>query len=970
MLSRSFATSLPLLLLGSLLVAACGTPPAPPPKVAAPEPARPSASAARWRTVPVPPREDAKNPTFSVPGGRLVVDASGGRWLFSVGVGEAAKQTAPQWREAIDEGALSMRYFEPKLGFLALAADGTLLGSTDPLGALRPIASLPKGTKPSTLRFFRGGITYFGDVGPELVGTDGARRPVRTMPGYVLAEALLGADGVGVGLFHPEAVALTKDSGATWTRLDTAGVRVTSIRVQNDAPLLVPGGVRDGFPRSVDLDNGKLVRVVEELTPDQRRERNERRRRRGEWEGGFGYGPTFELLGGGPIAPWDHARLSPQLALSGRRGGAAVGDGDRVIDFHPDPTNPSRVLMTRGRIGEALEAYGGDALGECVMLAAAICGDRAAVLCGEKLHLFRGNETVVTRAVPLGTQIGFDQEGQLVSAVDDEESRTVSLRRWSEDFTAGPPESVPGLTRGPLSFLGGCGGPAFWIEGSGFATRWSKTLRAFEPPVNVPADARALAVSHDGSLVASNGADLLFFPAETVAPIGLHQPGYVSFTRSGRHALYVAPSGQVQQSDDGGRTFSPIATPAVRGRLPVLCGDERCQLGSGAWREGFARDPEPIAAWPEQASGPRAGSRDRPPPPPPPTGASMVCRADATLFEDLTGGPIVPRVGGWLAAGVSLDEKGVTAFFADPGGKGTETRLSRVRSITNGDIGLGPALMATSTWGINRQKVSALYRWEPAGPAVRIDPYADGRVTYLAEEGLATVDYQRGDLIHWGKQKPSRRAFSAPSRGGSGILHVEPDGSWLVAEHVERGELRLITLPEGGRSEDRTVTLSGRDISEQAVGFLPGPERKIVLLEATEDGGSELRVRSVSATLGLGDPRSVPGTRAAKGRLLDLPTCAPGAKGAFVYASSTEPRGVQLDKHRVLRNVSRILRVNEASACVERTFLPANGEPFQADLVVAGNGGIALSADAPGGFRCGPLDTTPPPAAPPPPPAE
>lgn len=890
-----------------------------------------------------------------------MVDASGGRWLFPTG--EAAKDASPRSRDGIDEGALLGRYFEPNLGFLALAADGSLLGADDPLGALRLVASLPKGTKPSTLRFFRGGITYFGEAGPELVGTDGKRRPVGPMPGHVVAEALIGADGAGVGLFFPEAVGVTKDFGGTWTRVDTAGVRVESLRVQNGAPLLVPGGVRDGFPRSVDLDNGKLARVVEELGPDERRDRSRRRRdRRSRWDGDFRSPDSFAVPVPEPPAAPVRTRLSPKLALSGRRGGPAVGDGDRVVDFRSDPSSPSRLLMNRGRIGEALEPYGEGALGECVLLAAATCGERTAVLCGEKLHLFRGNDTVLTVAVPLGTQVGFDQAGGLISVVDDEETRTVSLRRWSDDFTPGPPEAVPGLTRGPLTILGGCGGPALWIEGGGVATRFDQGARAFEPPVDLPPDAMAFAVSHDRSLVASNGSDLLFFPAATIAPLGLHQPGYLGFTRSGRHALYVAPSGQVQQSDDGGRSFSPIATPATRGRLPVLCGDDRCQLGEGAWREGFGRDAQPIAAWPDPPVGPGAGRRaDRRPVAPPPEAVSMTCRADAALFADMESGVLLPRLGAWLAEGVSMDERaGFRASFADATGKATTTALAPARKLANGDIGVGPGVVVTTTWGIGRQNVSALYRWEPTSQPVRVDPFGSEEPSFVSEEGFAVVDFQRGDLVLWGKQKPSRRAFSGSARSSAGVLHVEPDGTWLVGDLGEQGELRLVAVPELGRNEDRTLTLSGRETVERGVGFLPGNERKIVLLEPTDDGGSELRIRAVSPTLAFGEAAAVPGTRTAKGRLLDLPSCAPGANGALVEARSTEARAIQLDGHRLVRRIARALRVTPTSACVERTYVPTTNGRFHVELVVAGNGGVAVGGDTPAGFRCSPLDTAPP----------
>ena len=63
-------------------------------------------------------------------------------------------------------------------------------------------------------------------------------------------------------MFWPETVALTRDRGATWTPLPTADVRVTTLVAHDGAVVLLPGGVRDHFARTVDLENGQLSRVI------------------------------------------------------------------------------------------------------------------------------------------------------------------------------------------------------------------------------------------------------------------------------------------------------------------------------------------------------------------------------------------------------------------------------------------------------------------------------------------------------------------------------------------------------------------------------------------------------------------------------------------------------------------------------------------------------------------------------------
>ena len=73
-----------------------------------------------------------------------------------------------------------------------------------------------------------------------------------------------------------------------------------------------------------------------------------------------------------------------------------------------------------------------------------------------------------------------------------------------------------------------------------------------------------------------------------------------------------------------------------------------------------------------------------------------------------------------------------------------------------------------------------------------------------------------------------------------------------------------------------------------------------------------------------------------RGRLLDLPSCAAGATGALVSTKTFGRRVATVGPAKILGEVSRLLRVTDTRACVERTFFPTSTSGLSAHLVVVG----------------------------------
>ncbi len=204
-----------------------------------------------------------------------------------------------------------------------------------------------------------------------------------------------------------------------------------------------------------------------------------------------------------------------------------------------------------------------------------------------------------------------------------------------------------------------------------------------------------------------------------------------------------------------------------------------------------------------------------------------------------------------------------------------------------------------------------------------------------------------------------------PDGVGAGVLVEGGDGSVLTAFETSATEARVVLIAPDESVREREFVARRAGGRESGIGLVPGvgagASPSLVLVETTEDGGAELRIRPLGIDLSFGAATVVPGARAAKGELIPLAACAPGAKGALVRLMTEKRVAVRVGEVDQPGFVSRIARVTPTSACVERTFLADASFGLDSAVVVVGNGGLgahigAKGADAPG-LKCAPLDT-------------
>lgn len=964
------------LLTASVLAAsACAVSPSRPRNPPHPSAAAGVDVASPWRAVPIAPQEHA--PTniarFALGSGALVIGESGDRWLFprppDASQAPPPARPGPAILDAIEARARSV---DPSHGLVVVSRLGELFATRDPLGTLEPFGTLPAIADASALRFHRGSAVAIVQGQAFLLERSQSPRLLPTFEAQAIADLRMGADGRGVGLFLPETVALTTDFGATWRPIATPDLHVSSLGARGDEILLLPGGERDALPRSIDEITGALARALpleDGLRPPRPARRHPGASRDSRTAPtllpavGLGPGPEEQ----GPL------RFEPRQAFAGDRFAPAIGggtSGDEVLTFFPrtDATEDGLALRTgiwRGRLGEGLRPLDRDTLTGCVVQASALCDDRTAVICGQELFVWAGARLLHRLPAPLdNATLAFDAAGAplAVGHAHGGQDAQLQLARFDRDAqTASPLTPIEGLLPSAPRLTGGCHAPALWLSTTA-ARRWSDRLGGFEADATPLGAHRAIAIRFDGALVTSDGEALAFLPSGETAAIGPHELGHVAFAEDGRHALLSAPSGQAHQSDDGGATFSPIASPSVAQRQLVVCGRTRCQLGSGAFREGFARAAEPIPPWSEP---PREGPR---PVTDPPLPLVLTCTEDPQLFAGSASELIAPRLGATLYAGIVSDRRGRTeSVWGDRDGREIRVELPRMPGLprvpadfhfsfegTGANAQLAYSPLGTTT--------TAIYRWEPRSAprslrTVELQPTFESHL--LAEDGMAALDRAERELLLWGAREPERRGFSSLAGTiGPGILARDADDTWLVAEELDLQTVRLDRLPkDAGAARSRTLFWRGPEPLETGVGFvLEGGAKSVVTLEDMPGGGSELRLRSLSDDLVLGPPRPVPAARALPGRLLDLPTCAPDARGGLVRITTAKPLGVRTSQDTGVESafVARLLRVTDRGACVERTYVTRRWGSTLASLVVAGNGGIAGQATT-SGARCAPI---------------
>ena len=162
---------------------------------------------ARWLAVSAPPSASQLVPWAKTPAGRVGIDPSGTRWLRGSSWSHAANP---------DRFRYALLRYQASLGLVAIGHDGVVRMAAEPLGAFETRGALPAGSDPAQVRIHGGGLT----VGKH-VSVDGGKSWSAVSPHGDRAPLELAIDksGVGIGVFTPEALGLTKDGGHSWAAL-------------------------------------------------------------------------------------------------------------------------------------------------------------------------------------------------------------------------------------------------------------------------------------------------------------------------------------------------------------------------------------------------------------------------------------------------------------------------------------------------------------------------------------------------------------------------------------------------------------------------------------------------------------------------------------------------------------------------------------------------------------------------------
>lgn len=965
----------------------CASPPAPPPPPPLPDlpepPATPPRAISTWRASPIPP--SITHATFSqpTPEGILVIDESGGRWLFP------ADGTAPRSVEALDVLPLVTWSWDDGLGLVATDGDNRIHASKTALGPLVPRAHLPEGFDPKTVAHLDGIFTARGTAS-LFVSSDGIRwSQVPGLAGHDAIEGVFDGRGRGIGLFAPETVAITRDQGATWTPLATADLSVRDLVTFEGKPVLSPAGVRDRFERSVDLGSGALSRVFvpRQLSPEERR-RAAIARERGPLTAkghprGFRRQRANAKAAATPNADPVSVRL--ELAQDEYDPERASTDGERALVL------PTIGLLLRhpgtaplvGKLGEGFVPVGGDEHLSCKPISGAICGAWIAVGCATGVSLYRADapgESVATIATGKPTAVAFDAHGQLLVLPRVKGNQATTLQRYE----AGRAPKLVGETPvGPLGFealslVGGCHKPALWAVGSGGAVRWEDGR--FGDPAKLVDRSYVVGVDAERELVVTTpvARALTFLPSARKVAIGQVSAGSVSFTEDGRHALAAAGGRRVLASSDGGATFRPIPAPASTSSA-VLCGKERCQLGMGAYRDGFEEDllyAAPAAALP---------ANDRPPPSPPPPSrfpTVMRCVVDRGHFQGVpaAGSGLSPRLGELAFSGLDAEEGTKRrAIFGDVAGGAKVVALppGAVRRPQDERGDDGEVLFAAGAPGASKQaflanrsmhpQTTTIYRWDAATPLrrfVEANTYQSALASpALVSDDAVAAQSGAGTLLIWGRAAPTTRPYPTRDHDGEhGVFAEDAAGTLRVAQVWGPTRLRLVVVPREGASHDRTIVARRHATRETAIGLLPPVSANdpwsVVLSELVEDEAAELRVHALGPDLSLGPPVIVPGTRAPRDHLMDLPSCGARPTGGIVRTFTDAKVSIETGPNVATGYLQRFLRVTPAGACVERTVLGHERAGLAGQVVVVGNGGMA-SSQRQAALRCEPVRVTP-----------
>jgi hypothetical protein len=601
------------------LPASCARPVEPRAPVAEPSASAPAEEPGRWALVGAAPSGfEPGEWRVPRPAGAILVDSTGRRWLAG---------DPPRHAPAPDSVGHVRLFWHDDVGLIALDVDRKVRVARDPLGPFEVQSEVPQEVWVSQLNPYGGALAGPGARGAWATLDLRTWRQIPEIEGRSPHDVIMGRDGVGIGLFFPQAIAVTSDGGGTWQKLPDDDLDIRSIWVDGDRVTLLPGG-RDGHPLLWEPRTATFRALPVPAAPDARKPREE---------------PLPPSL---QIAEEGLPQRYPVVEAAALDLAAVSGDRAVVLGaMEMSAAGPMRWKLGTGRLGEGITFGRGQASLTCATrsLRVAACGGAVARACPEKgavrcldvpgVAVACEDKVYVRTAGGEAHAVEFEGgtlalawHGDRLLSVHRASGRAAmadDLAVYSTVFPAGSaavttPLSI-GFTHAPgaePTLVGSCsGGSAAWLVARGDEVISS----VLEGTTFLP---KGFTRPRGAGVLGQDGAGALLFaradrpqlerllPDGTAAVFPLSFSPGVGASLAGSllrgHGLLVDAGGGFHQTDDGGESFHDL--PAPPGKHPrgerIVCGDSRCLVGKETVRTGWG----PQAG--EEPRGPDAGAAD------------------------------------------------------------------------------------------------------------------------------------------------------------------------------------------------------------------------------------------------------------------------------------------------------------------------------------------------------------------------
>lgn len=1005
--------------LSSALLSCAGAPPAARPAAAttsasAAAPPAPPAPA-RWEFVDVPPSDaDDESWKIPVPGGLLRVDRIGMRWLDG---------DAPRRASAPDPARHTQLVWMDGAGLVAVDADRKVRLASDPLAPWQVQSELPDGIWPDDLNPYRGGLAGPGVRGAWAAADLRTWRRIPPLEGRSPHDVLIGRDGAGIALFYPQAIATTSDGGASWKKLADEHLEVHTLWLHDGRVTLLPGTQAQ---QSLDWKHG-AADFVPAPEPSKRVSK-----------------PTHkeEKLPFQVVTEGKPQRYPVELALSS---GLASLVGDQVVALASASDRPVGWTLGVGALGAGVTFRPGQPPFTCRQssLRMASCGQAVAPCPAESDRDAPCLDVPGTALVCEGQAIvrplrGKPRRLQLPSrtlALAWDGDRLLSLHdtgvengpNLSALATSFPDDQEPSQTPLSIGFtfpvgttpelVGSCdGSKPVWLLARGQETIVSLLDGTTFVPrgFSLPAGTVSLGRDPSGALVSGElGRRSLrrLLPDGTAVdlplPFALGSIPRMAGSLAAGRALLRDEAGLFFQTDDAGATFSRVRGPSAAPEdSALLCGENRCLLGSTRVRIGWGAAREDERPMPEPGYQ-EAETFDHGRPTPKDPLALLGCVPDASLDPRIPGKTsrvhaLAPGAQAGLFSAIGANGE-LQRFWLDGRADGSVTerplRGPPPTSITVDDSGTarrrqviarmrdelvegsfpfilgGGDLLATDTLSQDAPTpMPLLWQSTERGPLHRAwlpvaQPGSELVRVWLRGNNIAGMIRGNELTLHIFSASGAVRTHALPPSYTSQLHGESPWG--YVVEHNgglvlftagpdDGGKLalRFLSFGPGRPTIQRTVYVESFLKREQGWGlWSSNGEVSLAVLDTTEVGGAELRLHRLAPSLAPGPGVAVPGVRSAPHERLRLPACGAGPLPAgqmdiflpWLNTPPPAPDARTLVARRIRYDDRRACVVSEAAYAFTRSLHQETYEQiFQPGLTA----GVELRDGALRGVRC------------------